>query len=383
MFIQQNNWIKLSLKTVLNYEQPNKYIISTPINTDEKLIPVLTANKSFIKGYTSEIKNICTNLPVIIFDDFTTDNKFVNFPFKVKSSAMKLLRSVNNEVSLKYIYYQMQLKSINTTTHKRYYLSIYQNTEFVFPIKKDGEINFEKQQQIVAEIEKQFTKLDTIVGDLKKIKIKLDIYRTNVLKFFLNIDHQYDNLGNLFKTRSGGTPLRSNKLFYQGNIPWLKSGELCDNINIINSEEHITEEAIKGSSAKKFPINTVLIAMYGATIGKLGIIKSECTTNQAVCGLIPSKKYYPKFIFYYLLSKRENLINQGKGGAQPNINQGIIKAIPFPKILKEKQLLIIQNIESKYSVIDKLEGTTDNAFKKIELLRKSILKKAFNGELIK
>lgn len=103
----QAKWISVPLIEVLDYEQPNPYIIKTPIKEGQRLFPVLTANKSFIKGYTDETEGVYKNIPAIIFDDFTADYKFVDFPFKVKSSAMKFLKSKNKDVSLKYVFYQM------------------------------------------------------------------------------------------------------------------------------------------------------------------------------------------------------------------------------------------------------------------------------------
>src|SRR3989344_1313308 len=130
-----------------------------------------------------------------------------------------------------------------------------------------------------------------------------------------------EKIGKIFKTSSGGTPFRRNNSFFEGNIPWLKSGELMDKTYIGDSEEHISKEAIENSSAKIFPVGTVLIALYGATTGKIGILSKESSTNQAICGILPKKESLPKFIFYYLMAKREYIIKQGKGGAQPNISQ--------------------------------------------------------------
>lgn len=294
------------------------------------------------------------------------------------------VRINTKKINLKYLCYVLNSPRtsnyINSkqkgTTRARVKLSIVRELPIPY-------VNLETQEIIVSEIEKQFTRLNAVVKDLNSVKAKLGVYRKSVLKAAFDIGCDYDSLGEILNTTSGGTPSRANKSFYQGDIPWLKSGELSDNMNISDSEEHITEEAVKNSSAKKFPKNTVLIAMYGATTGKIGIIRSECTTNQAVCGITPSEDYFPEFIFYYLLNKRQYLIDQGKGGAQPNISQGIIKSTPFPLSSKDKQKTIIQEIESRFSIIDKLEQSVDSALSKTELLRKSILKTAFEGKLVK
>src|SRR3989338_9762336 len=125
---------------------------------------------------------------------------------------------------------------------------------------------------------------------------------------------------------SGGTPLRGKLEYYKGNIVWLKSGELNDNQHINNSKEKISEKALSNSSAKIFPKNTVLFAMYGATAGKLGILDVSAATNQAVVGMICNEKgLYYKYLYYFLLNTREKIIDRAWGGAQPNLSQTIIK----------------------------------------------------------
>lgn len=240
-----------------------------------------------------------------------------------------------------------------------------------------------EQTLIAQEIEKQFTRLDASVKSLKSVKKKLEFYRKAVLKKAFEDLKEFDLLGNVIKTSSGGTPSRGNKNYYTGEIPWLKSGELRDKLSIEDSKEHISEDAIKNSSAKIFPEDTVLMAMYGATTGKIGILSKECSTNQAVCGMLPNENFISKFIFYYLMLRREYIIKQGKGGAQPNISQDVIKKINLPLCSKEGQFSIVQEIESKFSVIDKIEQVVNESLEKSEKLRKSILKSAFEGKLVK
>ena len=125
-------------------------------------------------------------------------------------------------------------------------------------------------------------------------------------------------LGNFFKTTSGGTPSRKKSEFYQGDIPWVKSGELENNI-IYDTEEKITEAAIKNSSAKIFPVGTLLIALYGATIGKCAILGTKAATNQAICGIFDNGVILPKYTYYFLLFSKQKFVKSGFGGAQPNI----------------------------------------------------------------
>ena len=145
----------------------------------------------------------------------------------------------------------------------------------------------------------------------------------------------WTTLGNIGTWQAGGTPNRSNKEYYGGNIPWLKTGDLNDSF-IISIPESITEEAVSKSSAKLNPKGSVLMAMYGATIGKLGILTFPATTNQACCACIQYDAVVQMYLFYYLMSQRSSFIEKGGGGAQPNISKEIIvnTAIPVKVNLK-------------------------------------------------
>ena len=150
-------------------------------------------------------------------------------------------------------------------------------------------------------------------------------------------------IGDVCKTGAGGTPLKSKKEYYEcGLIPWLLSGEVAQG-EIFQSENFITQTGLENSSAKIFPVNTVLVAMYGATAGQVGILRFEAATNQAVCGILPNKKFIPEFIYYALLSKKEELISKAAGNAQPNISQIKIKntEIPVPPLADQKRIVAI------------------------------------------
>ena len=190
-------------------------------------------------------------------------------------------------------------------------------------------------------------------------------------------------LGEVFETSSGGTPKRGNPEYYQnGTIPWLKSGELNNSI-IYSAEEFITGKGLNNSSAKIFPRGSLLIALYGATVGKLGILDFDSATNQAVCCIYQNTYYDRDFLFYYLLLKKEYLVNQGKGGAQPNISQEIVKSllIPFPPLNEQKR--IVEKIESEFAKIDEGLEHLEHAKEQLKQYRQSVLKSAFDGKLHK
>lgn len=146
-------------------------------------------------------------------------------------------------------------------------------------------------------------------------------------------------------TGSGGTPSRSQmERYYEGGtIPWVKSGELRESI-INKTEEYVTEIALKESSIKLVPAGAILLAMYGATVGRLGILGIKATTNQAVCHIVPDSKIAEtRYIFHAISNQVPSLIAKGVGGAQPNISQAIIKnlTIPLPPISEQRRIAAI------------------------------------------
>ena len=150
-----SGWVVTNFETLLEYEQPTKYIVSDTNYKPTYKTPVLTAGKSFILGCTNETDNIFDDLPVIIFDDFTTESKFVDFKFKVKSSAMKILHINQDLVLPKYAFYLMQATDIDHDNHQRYWISTYSQEIVALP-----PIN--EQERILTTLERYYNLLDTL-----------------------------------------------------------------------------------------------------------------------------------------------------------------------------------------------------------------------------
>ena len=191
----------------------------------------------------------------------------------------------------------------------------------------------------------------------------------------------WTTLGSIGTWQAGGTPSRSNKSYYGGNIPWLKTGDLNDGL-ITNIPESITEEAVANSSAKINPTGSVLIAMYGATIGKLGILTFPATTNQACCACIEYFAITQHYLFYFLLSHRDIFIAKGGGGAQPNISKEIIvnTAIPLPPLAEQER--IVTEIERWLTLIDQIEQDKTDLQIVIKQAKSKILDLAIHGKLV-
>lgn len=191
---------------------------------------------------------------------------------------------------------------------------------------------------------------------------------------------QLKKLGDVCHTTSGGTPSRQKSSYYNGNIPWVKSGELDKGL-ILDTEEKISEEAVKNSSAKIFPKGTLLIALYGATIGKLAFLGVDAATNQAICGIFKNDNIDSNYLFHFLFYKKPNLVKQGIGGAQPNISQGILKNLDLPIPPLPEQQAIVSKIEELFSELENAKQQLLTAQQQLKVYRQSLLKWAFEGRL--
>ena len=191
----------------------------------------------------------------------------------------------------------------------------------------------------------------------------------------------WTTLGEIGTWQAGATPSRAQKDYYGGNIPWLKTGDLTDGY-IYEIPETITNKALEETSVKLNPTGSVLIAMYGATIGKTGILTFPATTNQACCACVDYKAVTQKYLFYFLLSHKEEFIRLGGGGAQPNISkEKIVETfIPIPPIAEQGRL--VNEIEKLFSLVGMLDSNTDKLRRYIALEKEKILHLAITGKLL-
>ena len=239
-----------------------------------------------------------------------------------------------------------------------------------------------EQQRIVAILDEAFAAIAKAKTNAEQnLKNAKELFESYLQDVFENGNWVEKKLSDLSDTGAGGTPLKSHKDYYQGgNVPWLRSGEV-DKKDIVACELFITEKGLKNSSARLFPKDTVLIAMYGATAGQVGILRFECSTNQAVCGILPNKNIIPEFLYYKFMAGKQALVDQAVGGAQPNISQIKIKNTLVPFITFKDQQNIVQKLDALSTETKKLEAIYKQKINDLEELKKSILQKAFSGEL--
>jgi type I restriction enzyme M protein len=331
---------KVELGEVLDYEQPTNYIVESVDYSDSYKIPVLTAGQSFILGYTNEENGIFhEKLPVIIFDDFTTATKYVDFPFKVKSSAMKILKAKEDKANIRFLYYVMQKIQFDSSTHKRYWISQYSHIEIPLP-------PLSVQEEIVAEIESYQKIIDGARQVVENYKPRIDI----------DPEWPMVELGDevYFKVEAGGTPSSTESSYWNGDIYWATLVDLpqSDYISEINSTARkITVGGLKNSSAKIIPPNSIIVSTR-ATIGRVGINKVPLATNQGFKNVIIRNNIVnPDFIALLIksLEKRMNVLATGGTFKELSKTNFCKLQIPIPSI--EIQNSIVKRIEIEQSII--------------------------------
>src|SRR5690625_1517919 len=339
------------LSTVLNYTQPTNYIVKDEVYNDEYSIPVLTAGKSFLLGYTNEKKGIFTDIPTIIFDDFTTSFHYVDFPFKVKSSAMKMLTPKRNDVHLKYVYYQMLGKKVDTRRHKRYWISQFSKLKIPLPplpvqekiasILDDAAALRDKTEQLLTEY------------DLLAQSIFLEMFGDPVInpKGWEEIEFV-----KVLRLRRGfDLPVKKR---ISGEIPVIGSNGIVDFHN---------EYKLKGPG---------IITGRSGTIGKVHFVKNHYWPLNTSLYSEDLNNNNPLFLRFLLLNFRVERFSRGAG--VPTLNRNLVH--------KEKIMMIPLDLQNQFAekvqLIERQKEIVRQELKESEDLFQALLQQAFKGELV-
>lgn len=372
------------LGELLIYEQPTAYIVNSTEYSDSYKTPVLTAGKSFILGYTNETDNIFGKLPVILFDDFTTATQFVNFKFKVKSSAMKIL-NVNTElVNPKYIFYRMQTIQFDHSTHKRYWIQQYSKLKVQIP-------PIVEQERIVAKIEELFSDLDNAVETLKATKAQLKLYKQAVLKSAFSRCIELKKAEDLcFFITKGTTPKKAEFQLEDKSIPFIKVYNLTfDGSLDFTIEPTFIAKSIHETSLGRSIVypGDVLMNIVGPPMGKVSIVPSsydEWNINQAIARFRCKEELNNRYLAYFLMSSEtvEKMSKQTKATAgQFNLTLETCRNIDIPVCSINEQLKIVDNLDTQLTAYNNIEKTVNDALQQATSMRQSILKQAFEGRL--
>ena len=359
------------LDDVLEYFQPTKYIANKiqKNKTNEYDIPVLTPGKTFILGWTNDKNNIFVSSlksPVIIFDDFTTDKKWVDFDFKVNSSAIKILKNIDNNISnIRYIWFWFSTFKFTTnmSVHKRYWISEYSQIKIPIPsIEIQNEIVkiLDTFTQLEAELEAELEARDKQYQYYRNKLLDFDNNQNLLQKLFEKDDKEIDNkiewkcLSEVFEIKNGFTPSKNNSgLWENGTIPWFKLDDIRSNGNILfDSKIKVNSKAI--INKEPFRENSIIISTT-ATIGEHALIKCKFICNQqfTIFSLknIYEKLMNPKFIFYCFFNISNILKNKTKNINLPIINIKEIKdmSIPIPSLEIQTKIVNILDKLQDYS----------------------------------
>lgn len=287
---------------------------------------------------------------------------------------MALLRVDETKADYKFLYYYFYSDAWRATVNENIVLGA---TVDRIPLIKFPDFPVElpplETQHRIADILSAYD--DLIENNQKQIKLLEEAAQRLYKEWFVNLRFpghentkivdglpegwQYEKLGDLVKTTSGGTPSRRKSEYYvNGNIRWIKTKELNDRF-IFETEEHITEDAVKNSSAKVLPEGALIVAMYGATIGKIGITAAEMACNQACCAFISFDDMISKeYLYCWLMDNREYLVSQGKGAAQSNLSQEMIRNFsllcPDKKVIKNFTEIVTTMLENKRVLENKI-----------------------------
>ena len=266
--------------------------------------------------------------------------------------------TVNENIIPEYLYYYLKspstIKRIKTIASGSVRDNLKLSMLYEFPIEVPS---ISKQKKILNILREIRFSIDCRKKELEQLD---NLIKARFVEMF---GDKYPNMvvGDKLKTTSGGTPSKKHSEYYDGGtIPWLTSGEV--NAGIIRTvKNRITEEAVKNSSAKMIPENSILVAMYGATAGQVGLLKIRTTTNQAICSILPNEKYLPEYLYHAMASKKDWMISQSAGGAQPNISQSVIRRMEIvdaPIAMQNIFVKLVHQVDkSKFAVQESLEKT--------------------------
>jgi len=333
------------LGTILEYEQPTKYIVNNTNYNKSFKTPVLTAGQSFVLGYTDETEGIFTANklnPVIIFDDFTTSFHWVNFNFKVKSSAMKLLKpKTGNDINFRFVYYCMKCLLYQPQEHSRKWISVY--SKFTIPIPP-----LEVQEEIVRILDTFTALISELKAELEARKKQYEYYRNKLLSFE-GKNVEWKTLGEVCEFKYGFTAKARDK----GDTRFIR-------ITDINSNGKLKKEEIKyinlSENNKEYLLRKgdVLIARTGATYGKTILYDEEY--NAIFASFLIRIRFInntitPKYFWHFAQSTKywEQAVKLVSGGAQQQFNANVLKLIkiPAPSIeLQHKVLTILDKFDT-------------------------------------
>lgn len=343
-FRETANWNVEELADCLDYVQPTPYLVNSTAYDDKYKIPVVTAGKTFVLGYTNEMEGVFeTPLPVIIFDDFTTASQFVDFKFKAKSSAMKILLAKEN-YKIRFMYEAIQQIEYEVGAHGRHWISSYSRIKVPVPSPAEQQKIADCLNSLDELIAAQARKVDALKTHTKGLMHQLfprEGQTRPSLRFpeFHNAqDWRSKELADLVEIHSGSTPSKANPGFWNGSIPWVSAKDM-KKLFLEDAEDHISEAAVSGG-ARLAPSGTLLLLTRGMTLLKnipICLLQSEMSFNQDVKALRPKTGVDEVFLALILVGSKQRLLamvgiaGHGTGKLNTDELKAFSLTLPCPK----------------------------------------------------
>lgn len=339
----------MKIKDFIDYEQPTDYIVESDRYSDEYRTPVLTAGQSFILGYTNEKEGIYNKCPCIIFDDFTTSVHYVDFPFKVKSSAMKILTSKHN-ANLKYCYYLLLSLSKMPPNHKRQWISTTSEKKHFLP-SIDNQVSIVKQLDLVSDIISHYTMQINYLDNLIKARF-VEMFGNPFENPYELPEATLPDLGEFGRGVSKHRPRNDPKLL-GGDYPLIQTGDVA-NADLYISSYNATYSDLGLEQSKMWDKGTLCITI-AANIAKTAILEFDACFPDSVVGFVANDKTSNIFIHYWFSFFQGILESQAPESAQKNINLKILselKVIVPPIELQNEFVFFVKQIDkSKYDAM--------------------------------
>ena len=371
----KGEWSLEELGQCLDYLQPTPFLVDNTDYNDEYEIPVLTAGKSFILGYTNEQEGIFNeNLPVIIFDDFTTASQFVDFPFKTKSSAMKILLAKNDN-DIKFVYESMQTLNYEVGVHKRHWISVFSKLRIAVPKPQE-------QQKIASCL----SSLDELIAAHKE---KLDALKDHKKGLLQNLFPQegetvpklrfpefegdgewiYKRLGETGKIITGKTPSTKDASLWNGEILFITPTDIDEN----QKYQLVTNRTIvRNRKLNILPEGSIAYTCI-ASIGKMSITAKESVTNQQINSIVVNANYHNEFIYYSLLHITPFIKSRPATSTLPIVNKTEFSAFRIAVPKPQEQ----QKIASCLSSLDELIMAQAEKIEQLKMHKKGLMQGLF------
>lgn len=331
------------LGELLDYEQPGKYLVESTNYDNSFATPVLTAGQSFVLGHTDELSGIypaSREDPVIIFDDFTTAFRWVDFPFKAKSSAMKMLTPKHDAaIDFRFVYFAMQCIRYAPQDHARQWISKY--SAFPIPVPQ-----LEMQREIVRILD-QFTQLEVgLEAELDARRRQYEYFQKHV---FLRLNEDGAHrvpLREVGTWYGGGTPSKARPEYWEsGSIPWISPKDM-GHTTVASTEDYITEAAVAESATKLVPKDSVVLVVRSSILNHtlpIAFVPTPATLNQDMKAVIADPNILPRYLFHVLYAHRTDLLRAARrnGGSVGSLESRKLWEfeVPVPEISEQKRII--------------------------------------------